>query len=89
MTDMTTRDVRSVYQLGAGEWGVDHEAPGAEFDRWLSAHDAAIVGEFIAWADRSPAVTWAGALGLKERWVNRDNPEYQEMLRQRGEEAMS
>lgn len=37
--------------------------------------------EFVAWADKSPAVTWSGRLGLKERWENRDNPEYQEMLR--------
>lgn len=35
---------------------------------------------FIAWCDRSPAVTWAGRLGLKERWEHRDDPEYQEML---------
>ncbi|MEO2134585.1 hypothetical protein [Microbacterium sp.] len=41
--------------------------------------------EFIAWADASPAVTWAGRLGLKERWQNRSNPEYQDMLRSRGE----
>lgn len=89
MTDVTTRDVRGYYLIGAGEWGEDHQAADAEFDDWLSAHDAAIVGEFIAWADRSPAVTWAGALGLKERWLNRGNPEYQEMLRQRGEETRS
>lgn len=42
---------------------------------------------FVAWADASPAVTWAGRLGLKERWENRDNPEYQKMLRERGEDA--
>lgn len=39
------------------------------------------VNQFIEWADKSDAITWAGKLGLKERWVNRDNPEYQEMLR--------
>lgn len=37
--------------------------------------------DFIAFADASPATTWAGKLGLKERWLNRDNPEYQKMLR--------
>lgn len=40
-----------------------------------------ITEEFITWADRSPAVTWTGKLGLKERWANRNNPDYQEMLR--------
>lgn len=45
------------------------------------------MADFIAWADRSPAVTWAGSLGLKERWLNRGNPEYQAMLRRRGEDV--
>ncbi|WP_153244993.1 hypothetical protein [Microbacterium sp. HSID17254] len=45
------------------------------------------VQDFIAWADQSPAVTWAGSLGLKERWLNRDNPEYKAMLRMRGEDV--
>ena len=36
--------------------------------------------KFFVWADRSSAVTWAGKLGLKERWLNRDNPEYTETL---------
>lgn len=39
------------------------------------------VADFIAWADASPAVTWAGRLGLKERWEHRDDPDYQDMLR--------
>lgn len=37
--------------------------------------------DFAAWADKSKAVTWTGKLGLKERWENRDNPEYQDMLK--------
>jgi hypothetical protein len=42
--------------------------------------------EFFKWADKSKAVTWAGKLGLKERWRNRDNPEYKKMLeKQHGE----
>lgn len=40
---------------------------------------------FFAWADKSNAVTWTGKLGLKERWLNKDNPEYQQMLKDRGE----
>jgi len=53
-----------------------------------SAHQATIepqVADFIKWADKNPAVTWAGKLGLKERWLNRNNPEYQKMLKARGE----
>lgn len=43
------------------------------------------VEQFVRWADRSKAITWTGKLGIKERWLNRDNAEYQIMLQKRGE----
>lgn len=65
----------------------DHNHPG-NLERTITAilgngfarpdHDAP---DFFAWADASPAVTWGGRLGLKERWEHRDDPEYQRMLR--------
>lgn len=45
------------------------------------------IEEFIAWADETPAVTWTGRLGLKERWLNRDDPDYQKMLKNLGEKT--
>lgn len=59
---------------------VDRDERMRERERWSGS-----VAEFIAWADASPAVTWSGRLGLKERWEHRDDPEYQEMLRKLGE----
>lgn len=55
---------------------VGPDDPGAAvFDRWLAEHDAQVraeaVAEFIAWADSSPAVTWAGKGGIKDRWAER------------------
>lgn len=68
----------------------DHFNDGLEaaFDALEEAgffNDEPTTEQFVRWADRSKAVTWVGKLGLKERWLNRDNPEYQQMLRDRKE----
>lgn len=51
----------------------------------MGADEPVTLEEFFKWADKSNATTWAGKLGLKERWLNRNNPKYIAMLKQHGE----
>jgi hypothetical protein len=58
------------------------DANDPEVNRLLQTMHAKVLAvanreDFVAWADRSKAVTWAGKKGLKERWLHRDDVEYQ------------
>lgn len=75
-------EVRLAEEEPVGAWG-SHEGQPVHLPSYRlgkAVAGAEELEQFIAWADASPAVTWAGRLGLKERWEHRDDPEYQAML---------
>lgn len=68
----TTEIMRDLYASHDPEYREEREVI---FDRWLAERDAQVraeaVAEFIAWADSTPAVTWTGKGGIKDRWAER------------------
>lgn len=67
MTEYTYTDADWRENAKYGLVGVTADDATEHWDRWLAAHDAALVEKLIADVNESPAVTWAGHGGVKER----------------------
>lgn len=68
MSEPTTKEIKSYVDIGFFE-SVAFPPNGGEvlFDQWLVAYNRDLIARAIEFVDSTPAVTWTGKGGVKER----------------------